>query len=142
MCSSLNNGSQSCKAAYSYYNPEYLYLDYTAYVQSDDTTAPGSVAVVSPTADRGCSAMLRCAVGVGAVGLYGKQIIAAFDALYAYADVQICGSIYLAGGCWLTTDFCSECEASVPCAALPVEVQPEQGGSWPCYFPNRTVWHG
>ncbi len=84
--------------------------------------------------------MLMCAPG--ADGLYGKQVIAAFDALYSYPDVGICGSIYLANGCWLTVDFCSKCEASVPCAALPVEVQPEQGGSWPCYFPNGTVWHG
>lgn len=82
--------------------------------------------------------MLKCRPG--ATGLYGSQVIAAFDSLYAEPGVEVCGTIYLENGCRLTVNACNDCEASVPCAALPIENQPDQGGTFPCYFANGTAW--
>ena len=134
LCSSI--GAQTCRIAYSFYNPDYFYLDYTAYVA--DSASSIVNAVFGPFASNGCTAMLKCKPS--ATGLFGKQIIAAFDYLFSQPGFGVCGSIYLANGCLLTLNACNDCKASVPCGALPVIDQPDQGGTYPCYFPDGRTW--
>lgn len=134
LCSSI--GAQTCRIAYSFYNPDYFYLDYTAYVA--DSASSLINALFGPFASNGCTAMLKCKPN--ATGLFGKQIIAAFDYLFKRPGFGVCGSIYLANGCELTLNACNDCKASVPCGALPVKDQPDQGGTYPCYFPNGATW--
>ena len=111
-------------------------MNYTAYVTESKSSPINEISGF--LASNGCTAMFECRPD--ATGLHGKQIIAAFDFLYSKPDVKVCGSIYLENGCWLTANGCNDCEASVPCAALPIEKQPDQGGTFPCYFANGTTW--
>ena len=133
LCNSI--GAQTCRIAYFFYNPDNLYFDYTAYVAESASSIMNDI--FGPFASNGCTAMLKC--HPSATGLFGKQIIAAFDYLFTRPGFGVCRSIYLENGCELTLDACNDYTASVPCEALPVEDQPDHGRSYPCYFPNGTT---
>ena len=131
LCKSV--GSNTCTSAYSLYNSSYLYTHYTSYVQ----TAGG---FDGEWLGWGCAAMFTCDTDEAyAKGMTGQQILNAFQYLYSKDDVTICGSVYMGNECHLTVNACDFCESSIPCEALPTELQPPHGDV-PCFYNDGTTW--
>ena len=132
LCKSLG-GNSTCVNAYHLYNPNYNYTRYTSYV---DTVA----GFKGEWLGWGCAAMFKCNTNEAyAKGMTGQQILNAFTYLYAEDGVGVCGSVYMANGCYLTVNACDSCESSIPCDALPAQYQPPNGGVR-CYYEDGTTW--
>lgn len=131
LCKSI--GHASCIFAYSLYNPLYFYTEYTSYIY---TTGGFD----GEWLGWGCAAMFKCYTSEDyAKGMGGQEILNAFEYLYAEDGVEICGTIYMDNGCYLTVNACASCKSSIPCEALPEKDQPPDGGV-PCYYTNGTTW--
>lgn len=112
-------GSQTCKNAYSYYNDDYTYKEYTSYLQN---SGDSSIINVLFPANNGCTAKFSCKNDDAyAKGMTGKQIKAAFDNLFAHDDVSTCGTSELSNDCSVSVDGCNDCKPNIPCDALPLK---------------------
>ena len=132
LCKSLG-GNSTCVSAYHLYNPQFNYTRYTSYVDTVD-------GFKGEWLGWGCAAMFKCTTTEAyAKGMTGQQILNAFTYLYAEDGIGVCGSTYMANGCYLTVNACDSCESSIPCDALPGQYQPPNGGVG-CYYEDGTTW--
>ena len=115
LCASIGGGT--CKAAYAYYNDNFLYQEYTSYIQN----AGNSDAInLIFGANDGCCAKFTCSDDGYKKGMTGAQIKSAFDNLFKNDGVSTCGTSQLSNGCSVSVDGCDDCQPTVPCDALPL----------------------